>query len=286
MDDSAKLPVDALRSLVDMMSEPAALVAAEDWRILYANPPFARRMSASGDVANTTLLFAAALELDSTTVRMQLAELVEGKRMVARIETGASTHLAGAITAIRARRIDTSSGLVLAVVLESSASPQQDAAGRHSFDPLTGLSDRGFILEKLRTLLQSDQPVDGKCVVLFVDVDGFKQINDSFGHLVGDRVLCEVARRLASSVRARDHIARFGGDEFLVLLERVSDPSMIEPVVRRIQAAFDQPIALPHGEVTLGVSVGAAQADASGGSAEALIDAADRAMYTAKRVTA
>ena len=122
--------------------------------------------------------------------------------------------------------------------------------------------------------------------MLFVDVDGFKQVNDSYGHLVGDRVLAEVARRLASSVRARDHVARFGGDEFLVVLERVNDPSVIEPVVRRIQVAFDRPIALPQGEVMLGVSVGAARADQVGSSAESLIDAADRAMYAAKRAPA
>jgi diguanylate cyclase (GGDEF)-like protein len=122
--------------------------------------------------------------------------------------------------------------------------------------------------------------------VLFVDVDGFKQVNDLYGHLVGDRVLCEVANRLAGCVRAGDHVARFGGDEFVVLLQRVRGRDEIEPVVRRIDAAFQEPIPLPHGEVTLTVSVGAAEALAEGESAEQLINAADRAMYAAKRATA
>ena len=78
--------------------------------------------------------------------------------------------------------------------------------------------------------------------MLFIDVDGFKQVNDAYGHLVGDRVLGEVARRLAGCVRAGDYVARFGGDEFLVLLERIGGRGEIAPVVRRIQAAFARPI--------------------------------------------
>jgi diguanylate cyclase (GGDEF)-like protein len=160
---------------------------------------------------------------------------------------------------------------------------EREELSSHTVDPLTGLYDRAYILEKLRELVGGDREEDGRCVVLFVDVDGFKQVNDSYGHLVGDRVLAEVARRLASTVRSRDHIARFGGDEFLVLLERVNDPSIIEPVVQRIQAAFERPISLPQGEVTLSVSVGAARAGEAAHTAEALIDAADRAMYAVKR---
>jgi diguanylate cyclase (GGDEF)-like protein len=283
MDDSTNLPADALRSLVDLVSEPACLVAADEWRILYSNPAFVARSLIGEDESGAGGFFAAFPELNSTAIRMQLAEVVQGKRNSARFESGVSPHLAGAIAAIRARRINSNHGVVLAIVLEERSMAEREEVSSYTVDPLTGLFDRAYILEKLRNLVGSDREGDGSCVVLFIDVDGFKQVNDSFGHLVGDRVLSEVARRLAGSVRTRDHIARFGGDEFLVVLERVNDPRVIEPVVRRIQVAFDRPIVLPQGEVTLSVSVGAAQANETGGSAEMLIDAADRAMYAAKR---
>jgi diguanylate cyclase (GGDEF)-like protein len=119
--------------------------------------------------------------------------------------------------------------------------------------------------------------------VLFLDLDGFKVVNDSHGHLVGDEVLQEVARRLTSCVRAADVVARFGGDEFVVLLDRVASNVAIAPVLRRLEAAFERPIAIPQGNVKLGVSVGVALAGVDGSTAEELIRAADRAMYAAKR---
>jgi len=286
MEDSTNLPPHALRSLVELVSEPACLVAADEWQILYSNSAFIRRSMIGEDESGAGGFFAAFPELNTTAIRMQLAEVVSGKRSTARFESGASTHLAGAIGGVRTRRVESERGVLLAVVLEERSVAEREEISSHTVDPLTGLFDRAYILEKLRELVGGGREEDGRCVVLFVDVDGFKQVNDSYGHLVGDRVLAEVARRLASTVRSRDHIARFGGDEFLVLLERVSDPGVIEPVVRRIQAAFERPISLPQGEVTLSVSVGAARAGEAAHSAEALIDAADRAMYAAKRTPA
>jgi diguanylate cyclase (GGDEF)-like protein len=288
MEGSANLPEDALRSIVELVAEPACLIAVDGWRILYANPAFGRLANANSERASWEVggLFAAFPDLDSAAVRMQLNELVQGNRLTARIDC-ASAHRHSLISEIRARRIETAGGALLALVLGSATAEDADAARGKAIDPLTGLADRAFILDKLNNILRGDRQEDRGCVVLFVDVDGFKQVNDSYGHLMGDRVLGEVARRLAASVRARDHVARFGGDEFLVLLERVSDRAIIERVVQRIQAAFDRPIVLPQGEVTLSVSVGAAQAgDAESTTAEALIDAADRAMYAAKRATA
>ena len=108
------------------------------------------------------------------------------------------------------------------MVLETaSAGAADESSRREGIDPLTGLADRGVILDKLSRIIHGDRLEDRRCAVLFVDVDGFKQVNDVYGHLVGDRVLGEVARRLKGCLRARDCVARFGGDEFLVLLERI-----------------------------------------------------------------
>ena len=143
----------------------------------------------------------------------------------------------------------------MAIVLEpASAGAADESARREGIDPLTGLADRGVILDRLSRIIHGDRLEDRRFAVLFVDVDGFKQVNDVYGHLIGDRVLGEVARRLAGCV-ARDCVARFGGDEFLVLLERIGSRGEIDSVVRRVEAAFARLIVLPQGEVMLGVSV-------------------------------
>jgi diguanylate cyclase (GGDEF)-like protein len=97
-------------------------------------------------------------------------------------------------------------------------------------------------------------------------------------------VLGEVARRLAGCVRTGDLIVRFGGDEFVALVEDVSGPAEIRPVIDRLDAALARPIPLPEGEVTLSVSVGVAQASAAHGTPEDVLQDADRAMYASKRV--
>lgn len=289
MGDATKLPLEGLRSLVDLAGEGACLVDPRDWRVVYANPQLLRVLDSPGDPPATSSVFDLVRDLDTPAIRAQLTELAVGKRDEARIDCQTPSKCTGSpLAEIRVRRVETESGVWLAMILTTSAAAAatDEATRRDGIDPLTGLADRGFILDKLSKIIHGDRLEDQRSAVLFVDVDGFKQVNDSYGHLVGDRVLCEVARRLAACVRAADHVGRFGGDEFLILLERVGGRGEIEPVVRRIQAAFVRPISFAQGEVTLGVSVGAAQAGVDGGSAEELIDAADRAMYAAKRAPA
>jgi diguanylate cyclase (GGDEF)-like protein len=150
-------------------------------------------------------------------------------------------------------------------------------------DPLTGLHDRAFLLARLQALLQGERPADHHFAVLFVDLDNFKQINDFYGHLVGDGVLVEVARHLSHCVREEDYVVRFGGDEFVVLIEGIADKRDIQPVIDRIHDALEEPIALPAGEFRLSVSIGAAEASPEFQSPEALLAAADRAMYASKQ---
>jgi diguanylate cyclase (GGDEF)-like protein len=150
---------------------------------------------------------------------------------------------------------------------------------------LTGLADREYLLRRMSALLRGERAADRQFAVLFVDLDNFKQVNDAHGHLMGDRVLREVARRLVGCVRDGDSVVRFGGDEFVVLVEGVAGPTEIEPIVGRIHAALQQPIALPEGEFTLSLSIGAAIASPDHLSPEDLLQAADRAMYAAKRAT-
>jgi diguanylate cyclase (GGDEF)-like protein len=288
MGDSTNLPLEGLRSLLDLTAEAACLVDAKNWQVIYANSRLARLTGASEESLAGSGLFELVPELGESGARMRLAGLASGKTDAAQIDLrDAADRDESAFAVARVRRVASENGVWLAVVLEAaSAGAADESARREGIDPLTGLADRGVILDRLSRIIHGDRLEDRRCAVLFVDVDGFKQVNDVYGHLVGDRVLGEVARRLKGCLRARDCVARFGGDEFLVLLERIGSRAEIDAVVRRVQAAFARAIVLSQGEVMLGVSIGAARAGEDGNTPEALIDAADRAMYAAKRATA
>jgi diguanylate cyclase (GGDEF)-like protein len=149
-------------------------------------------------------------------------------------------------------------------------------------DYLTSLRGRASLTACLRAADERAQTDFDQIAVLFLDVDRFKQINDTHGHLVGDRVLQTIAARLLSCVRPDDLVVRYGGDEFVVLLHGIRRAEQVEQVVSRIAAEIAVPIALADGVLTVSASIGQAIGrDAV--SAEDLLDEADRAMYQAKR---
>jgi diguanylate cyclase (GGDEF)-like protein len=156
------------------------------------------------------------------------------------------------------------------------ARTEQALRQQATVDPLTGLPNRRTFLTRLTEALDRRQ----RCAVLFCDLDGFKAVNDRWGHGVGDELLRHTAERLVASVRESDTVSRFGGDEFLILLAGAT-PSSVDIVVRRIQEAFGIPVHLSIGALTLGASIGLA-ASAEGTAVE-LINAADALMYDAKR---
>jgi len=149
-------------------------------------------------------------------------------------------------------------------------------------DPLTGLPNRVLLIDRLdHALARADRRAQ-TVAVLYVDLDGFKAVNDTSGHAVGDEVLRIVAERLAGAVRPEDTVARFGGDEFVVLCEDLADPGDALRVADRILADLGRPIQHGSGLARLSASIGVVMADGPGSGA-ALIEAADEAMYRAKR---
>lgn len=150
-------------------------------------------------------------------------------------------------------------------------------------DPLTGLENRAGFNQRLRVALTRRKNMPASRIgLLFLDLDGFKAINDLFGHAGGDEALQEVARRLRSAVRARDALGRFGGDEFCVLIEDVRDPTDLHALGARIHAELAKPFLIEQQSVPLRTSIGIAACSAGASDPETLIRKADAALYDAK----
>ena len=152
-------------------------------------------------------------------------------------------------------------------------------------DALTGLPNRGYLRDRLQRALSQLKRVPGKhCALLFMDVDRFKVINDSLGHLVGDDVLKEIARRLLTCVREPDLVARLSGDEFAILLEDVPIPATAAKVAQRVLTALAVPARLGATELAFSASIGIAFGDARYELADEVLRDADAAMYRAKNL--
>ena len=147
-------------------------------------------------------------------------------------------------------------------------------------DPLTDLPNRGILLDRVAHALQRARRTEVQVALLFIDLDGFKPVNDRFGHAAGDEVLVDVARRLLECTRASDTVARLGGDEFAVLLEDITVDEAFE-IARRILASLCEGAQVGGDDVPLGGSIGVAFGSGSE-SGETLLRSADLAMYEAK----
>lgn len=163
---------------------------------------------------------------------------------------------------------------------------QRELAHRATHDSLTGLPNRMVMMDRLSQALARAARTGSRVGLLFCDVDRFKQINDVRGHIVGDHVLSVVADRLQRAVGQSDVVARFGGDEFVVLLESVDSPESACTVARSLQQAATQPIRLDGDDLDLGLTIGVTTHDGHteepGQLISRLLAHADSAMYTAK----
>jgi cyclic di-GMP phosphodiesterase Gmr len=147
---------------------------------------------------------------------------------------------------------------------------------RAQTDLLTGIANRGALFDALRRRLEEGPG----CALLFCDLDQFKEVNDEHGHAVGDRILAEVAGRLVGLTGPEDLVARFGGDEFVILCPTLDEAALAD-LVQRVAAEVGRPFPGPEGPLSIGVSVGIAIGRA-GESGDELIGRADRAMYGVK----
>jgi diguanylate cyclase (GGDEF)-like protein len=189
--------------------------------------------------------------------------------------------VAGAISAAYGHAVDISAKQFLLDELEATVAALRDSEAKLSHqalhDPLTGLPNRTLLLDRLRMALA--ERGDSKVAVLFVDLDGFKVVNDSLGHEAGDTLLIKAAQRISGVLRAADTAARIGGDEFAILCKTSTPLSTGVSVAERIIAALASPFVIAEREAFVAASVGIAAHD---GTPEDLLRDADVAMYRAK----
>lgn len=150
-------------------------------------------------------------------------------------------------------------------------------------DGLTRLPNRHLLMDRLRQSLASAERHGHRLALCFIDLDGFKPVNDQHGHEAGDHLLIEIARLLSNGVRQVDTVARLGGDEFVLLLPDFDHVTQIEEILDRLLQAVSQPVAYGSERLQVGMSIGIALYPDHADSGEKLIERADQAMYLAKR---
>jgi diguanylate cyclase (GGDEF)-like protein len=162
------------------------------------------------------------------------------------------------------------------------ARSEQQLAHRALHDALTGLPNRVLFLDRLTYALAQTARGESRVGIFFLDLDGFKGVNDRLGHLAGDALLRSIAGRLLGWVRPGDTVSRFGGDEFTVLVREVDGVQEARSIAERLTGAVREPVAVAGEEVSLTPSIGVALGRSSD-RAEELLERADQAMYVAKR---
>jgi diguanylate cyclase (GGDEF)-like protein len=175
-------------------------------------------------------------------------------------------------------------GGALVLHLDITAERRREHAWRHQarHDPLTGLPNRALLLDRLDHAIAGAARDPGSLAVLFVDLDAFKAVNDRHGHAAGDQVLRAAAQRMADSVRSGDTIGRWGGDEFLVVSERLRHSTAAADRAEWLRRSLREPIDVAGGPLSVDASVGVAHFEA-GQTREDLVNAADRALQELRR---
>lgn len=213
-------------------------------------------------------------------LRKQGKALVESRHQR---KDGTIFHVESSITYIKYNGFEYN----LAIVRDISRRKQQEreTIEQLNLDPLTNLPNRRLLDEKLAELIPKAQKKSCLTAFMYIDLDNFKQINDQYGHTIGDGVLKQTANRLKHCTRKADIITRLGGDEFLVVMSNLATAEVIKTMAEKIQAEFNDPFNIQQQLLSVEASVGVAVYEEGQQNAHSLIQLADEAMYQAKKKT-
>lgn len=178
---------------------------------------------------------------------------------------------------------DTEAVVCISRDITEQAIAEEEVWHNAHYDLLTGLPNRRLFLDRLEQEIKHAKRRSQPLALLFMDLDGFKDVNDSLGHEVGDRILADVAERLIVCIRANDTVARLGGDEFTVILTGADQHKDIELVAQTIIDALAMPFYMGEERIQISVSIGISFYPEAAATSDALLEAADQAMYKAKK---
>ncbi|TDF42080.1 EAL domain-containing protein [Alteromonadaceae bacterium M269] len=285
---SARVPNITSYQQIFELSNEAVLVTDTEFNIQYVNPRFEARMN----VSHESLIESSVLDMVLLDGNPPCGEDIQGGLDEQNTWLGPLNPLVKKSDSVRYQlrfkalfEAGLLSGYLITLLEEQSKPSQSDQSKLHHLayhDELTGLSNRALFQQMLEHEINRSHRHGNKFAVLFIDLDRFKQVNDSLGHDAGDKVLCEVADRLKYILRKSDVIARRGGDEFVVILNQLQDSEVVAGVVDKLIREISKPISMGTQEANIGCSVGISLFPDNGETSEALLQHADIAMYRAK----
>ena len=268
----------------------AVLKVKEGGEILDANPAAERLLEYEGGlrgrVIRTMLVNPA---VDGPRIRMSVTALIDGPSgahatWTMRVLRGDGSSFWSSMNTSVAKDVDGATWFGITTVEDITHERAEDDRLRFRalHDPLTGLPNRDLLDEGLRRALARANRAGTRVAVMFLDLDGFKDVNDRMGHAVGDELLRALAQRLESSARGGDIVARLGGDEFVIVVEDVRNDEQAEASAARFLDEVRRPVVLGGAKVTLGASIGLVVAEGHDTPGD-ILRRADSAMYEAKR---
>ncbi|MGE5547844.1 MAG: putative bifunctional diguanylate cyclase/phosphodiesterase [Solirubrobacterales bacterium] len=274
-------------TVVDNVGE-AIIVTDAQHRVETVNPAFGRMTGwVADDVIGRPLDLAAQEFTDPAAMAAAWAAAARGEtwsgELWARRKDGEIFPAAAALTGVLTADGEVERYVMLCRDITRHKKDEQQIRFHASHDALTKLVNRRTVMTSLAEAVERANRAGHRLAVLFLDINRFKDVNDSFGHAAGDALLAQVARRLKSCVRASDIIGRIGGDEFVVVLPAVNDHAAAVACVEKVVYAFSEPFAVADREIYVSTSVGIARFPDDADRAETLLTCADAAMYHAKQ---
>ncbi len=272
-----------VRNLVDSAPLPLLILRANGYKLVYANERAMQTFGFDADSARGRSL--AELQADPAQHEL-LAGILAAKGAVRDFEIRMRDREGREfwqLMSVQSVRFQSEDCLLAALAnIDERKRVQEDMRRRAMHDQLTGLPNRAMFLESLEHAVRKARRRHALFSVLFVDLDKFKEVNDTLGHHAGDELLKAVSERISAAVRQSDMVARLGGDEFVVLIEEHGGPEEVMIVAQKIVSMLQRPVLIDWREVVVQASVGIATYPEDGQDVESLVKNADAAMYQAK----